>query len=85
MESARFSLPGDRENVVKLLADHHTVCKFGADQDGQDNWKLVRHNIKDIYKAALKKGELDAISEPVASEAEVGIEARLAALRSPPS
>ena len=55
-ESARFGIPGDRENIVKLNADHTNVCKFGPDQRDQDNFKLVRSNIKDLYKNALKTG-----------------------------
>ncbi|KAK1762400.1 hypothetical protein QBC33DRAFT_623724 [Phialemonium atrogriseum] len=54
MESARFGLPGDRENVVKLNADHGDVCKFGESQTDQDNFELVQSNIQDMYKNALK-------------------------------
>ncbi|KAK1636654.1 hypothetical protein BDP81DRAFT_449649 [Colletotrichum phormii] len=39
-ESARLGMPGDRENVVRLDADHST---------------RVRSNIKDMYKKALKQ------------------------------
>lgn len=62
MESARFGLPGDRENVVKLNADHGDVCKFGGSQTDQDNFELVQSNIQDMYKNALKLRELNAIS-----------------------
>ncbi|KAJ8133016.1 hypothetical protein O1611_g607 [Lasiodiplodia mahajangana] len=55
IDSARIGMPGDRENVVKLNADHSTLCKFGSGQTDQDNLKLVRYNIKDIYTNALKK------------------------------
>jgi hypothetical protein len=61
-ESARFGMPGDRENVVKLNADYSGVCKFGPSNKDQDNFKLVRGNIKDLYKIALKKSELSNIS-----------------------
>ncbi len=54
-ESARLGMPGDRENVVKLNADHRGVCKFGESQTDQDNFKYVRANIRDIYKKALQK------------------------------
>lgn len=54
-------MPGDRENVVKLIADHSGVCKFGPRLEDQDNFKLVRSNIKDLYKTALKKSELSNI------------------------
>jgi hypothetical protein len=57
MRSARLGMPGDRENVVKLEADHSTVCKFGSSQDDQDNLKLVKANISDLYREALKKSE----------------------------
>lgn len=57
MASARLGMPGDRENVVKLTADHSTVCKFGSSQDDRDNLELVQSNIGDLYDAALKKSE----------------------------
>lgn len=60
-ESARFGMPGDRENVVKLNADHSAVCKFGPSQTDQDNFKLVRGNIRDLYKKALKTRELSSM------------------------
>jgi hypothetical protein len=59
-------MPGDYENVVKLNADHSGVCKFGSSLEDQDNFKLVRGNIKDLYKNALKIGEL-SIMPPVIS------------------
>jgi len=62
VESARFGIPGDHENVVKLNADHSRVCKFGSSLEDQDNFKLVRGNIKDLYKNALKIGELSIIT-----------------------
>ena len=61
VESARFGIPGDRENIVKLNADHGGVCKFGPSLEDQDNFKLVRSNLKDLYKNALKTCELSAI------------------------
>lgn len=54
-ESACLGLPGVRENVVKLNADHRDVCKFGPGPVDQDNLKLVQSNIKDLYQKALKK------------------------------
>ncbi|KAF6793061.1 NB-ARC domain-containing protein [Colletotrichum musicola] len=53
-ESARLGMPGDRENVVRLDADHSTVYKFGGVISDQDNLKRIQNNIKDIYKKALK-------------------------------
>jgi hypothetical protein len=55
-------MPGDHENIVKLNADHSGVCKFGSTLEDQDNFKLVRSNIKDLYKNALKISELSIIS-----------------------
>ncbi|KAI0102805.1 TPR-like protein [Nemania sp. FL0031] len=52
-ESAQLGLPSDHERIIKLDADHRTVCKFGSSQTDQDNFKLVRSNIKSIYKKAL--------------------------------
>ncbi|KAK5652162.1 hypothetical protein OQA88_10804 [Cercophora sp. LCS_1] len=53
-ESARLNLPGDRENVVTLAADHRSICKFGETETDQDNFKLVRTNLKDLYKSAIR-------------------------------
>lgn len=76
-------MPGDREKVVTLDADHSTVCKFGTDESDQDNLKLVQRNIKDMYEKALKSSESFAI--PSLVPAKVGesssLEARLAVLR----
>lgn len=85
-DSARFGMPGDRENVVKLNADHSGVCKFDESQTDQDNFKLVRGNIKDIYKIALKNCELITLPSMIGQEGRVSvdddaIEARLANLR----
>ncbi|KZL67693.1 NB-ARC domain-containing protein, partial [Colletotrichum tofieldiae] len=82
-ESARLGIPGDRENVVRLDADHSTVCKFGGTQSEQDNFKRVRSNIKDMYKKALQQSELNAVTIPVGSESKLDMElrARLAALQ----
>lgn len=54
-------MPGDHENVVKINADHSGVCKFGPSLEDQDNFKLVRSNIKDLYMNALKTRELSVI------------------------
>lgn len=58
-------MPGDRENVVKLNADHGGVCKFGPSETDQDNLKLVRANIKDLFRSALKNGESLALPSVV--------------------
>ena len=64
-------MPGDRENVVKLNADHIGVCKFGSSLDDHDNFKLVRGNIRDLYRNALKICELGAIPSLVSFEGRV--------------
>lgn len=57
-DSSRFgNLPGDREHIVKLNANHTEVCKFGNSQNDRDNFDLVRVNIQDLYKKALEAGE----------------------------
>lgn len=43
---------------MKLNADHGGVCKFGNSQTDLDNLKLVKHNIRDVFKQALKRCEL---------------------------
>ncbi|OTB13320.1 hypothetical protein K445DRAFT_356051, partial [Daldinia sp. EC12] len=50
--SARLNLPGDRENIVPLDADHSRICKFGLTQADNDNFKLVRRNIRELYEKA---------------------------------
>lgn len=54
-------MPGDRENIVKLDADHGDVCRFDRSEHDQDNYELVERNMKDIYLNALKKGELNRV------------------------
>ncbi|KAI1126749.1 TPR-like protein [Nemania abortiva] len=77
-ESTQLGLPSDRENVVKLNADHRKVCKFGSSQTDQDNLKLVRKNINDIYKKALNKNlrplQVDTyrpVNQPIISDNEL--------------
>lgn len=84
-ESARFGIPGDRENVVKLNANHSGVCKFGSSQVDQDNFKLVRSNIRDLYKNALNS-RLSTLSLIVGQEGRIsngedGLQARWAKLK----
>ncbi|VUC25694.1 unnamed protein product [Clonostachys rosea] len=55
-ESTKLGMSGDREHVVKLNADHKGVCKFGRSQVDEDNLRLVRRNVQDIYDAALQEG-----------------------------
>lgn len=47
---------------MKLKADHSGVCKFGSGQTDQDNFKLVRGNIRDVYRNALKMREFPVTS-----------------------
>ena len=57
-ESAVFGLPGHRENIVRLNADHSDMCRFDIkDQRDKDNLKIVSSNLEDVYKEALKCGE----------------------------
>jgi len=58
-------MPGDHENVVKLDADHSGVCKFGLSLEDQDNFKLVRSNIKDLYKNALMTCESSVVPSDI--------------------
>jgi hypothetical protein len=57
-ESSRLGLPGDREHIVKLNADHSSICRFGRSQVDEDNFELVQANIKELYMQGLKAGEL---------------------------
>ena len=70
-ESARFGIPGDREHVVVLNANHSSVCKFSPSQTDQDNFKLVRSNIRDLYKIVLKNSELSTLSLTISQERRV--------------
>jgi hypothetical protein len=63
-------MPGDHENVVKLNADHSGVCKFGFGLEDQDNFKLVRSNIKDLYKNALTKSESSVVPSDISIKGE---------------
>ncbi|KAI1172154.1 hypothetical protein F4777DRAFT_524116 [Nemania sp. FL0916] len=53
-ESSRFGLPGDRENVVALEADHSGICRFGDTDTDQDNLERVLGNIRDPVENAVK-------------------------------
>ena len=57
-ESATFGLPGHRENIVRLNADHSNMCRFDVtDQRDKDNLKIVSSNLEDVYNEALKHCE----------------------------
>jgi hypothetical protein len=64
---------GDRENVVKLSANHSSVCKFGLSQTDQDNFKLVQSNIRDLYRNTLKNSELSTLPPIIGQEGRVSI------------
>ena len=53
---------------MKLNTDHKGVCKFGESQMDRDNLKLVRSNIRDIYRNTLKNRELKAIPSVIGRE-----------------
>ncbi len=61
-------------------------CKFGPSIEDQDNFKLVRSNVKDLYKNALKTSELSVILRDIDVEAksktvdDKNLQARFAAL-----
>jgi hypothetical protein len=87
-ESSRFGLPGDKEHIVKLNADHHGICRFGKSQVDEDNLELVEANIKDLYKQGLKAGELRKVQyinipevPEASSSAEADFESRFANLK----
>jgi hypothetical protein len=54
-ESTLFGLPGGREHVVALQADHKGVCRFGDSQADRDNFDIVKINIMDLYEKAIKQ------------------------------
>lgn len=56
-KSATFGLPGERENIIELNAEHSELCRFDSDRRDQDNFKLVANNIQDLYEAALATSE----------------------------
>lgn len=57
-ESATFGLLGSRENVVRLDADHRNSCRFDDSMHDQDNFKLVRGNIQELYNDAIRHSQL---------------------------
>ena len=61
-KSAIFGLPGTRENIVELNADHSNLCRYDNSMQDQDNFKLVANNIQDLYENALKRSESVEVS-----------------------
>lgn len=72
---------------MKLDADHGSVCKFGSNQTDQDNFKLVRSNLSDLYKSAVKNSELnttfDTVGQKETATDEDELKRRFAQLRKP--
>ena len=57
-KSATFGLLGQRENIVRLDANHSDVCRFDdVTQRDKDNLKIVSSNLEDVYEDALKSCE----------------------------
>jgi hypothetical protein len=54
-ESATLGYP--KEISKPLVADHHTVCKFGSTQD--DNYISVRNALKTLVSSIRSAGELN--------------------------
>ncbi|KAJ5358379.1 uncharacterized protein N7496_010792 [Penicillium cataractarum] len=54
-KSSRFNLPGTIESFVQLEGNHSEVCKFGLDDKGRHNLKLVRDYIRELHDAALEE------------------------------
>lgn len=69
--------------MVKLNADHSKVCKFGLGDEDQNNLKLVRANVKDLYKKALACSESNLVSSLAGEDVNSSdaLEARLERLK----
>ncbi|KAI1197061.1 hypothetical protein F5X97DRAFT_334208 [Nemania serpens] len=59
--SATFGLPGHRENILGLEADHSNICKFNTnEQDDQDIYEsFVEHNFHWLYEEAMKDASFE--------------------------
>jgi hypothetical protein len=52
-QSATFGLPGIKENIVRLEADHRSMCKFDLlCPDDKDNYSLVIGNLLTLVASA---------------------------------
>ena len=49
---------------MRLNADHGGLCRFGKSLVDQDNYKLVKGNLKELYRQAVRNGELLQLSVP---------------------
>ncbi|PGH26622.1 hypothetical protein AJ80_01751 [Polytolypa hystricis UAMH7299] len=72
-DSTRLGLPGDRENIVMLEANHGDVCKFCQSEAGQDNYILVEYNLYELYQGALAKFREPSAADSVLDHQVVGI------------
>lgn len=90
--SAIFGLPGRRERIVELKADHSDLCRFDESPRDQDNLKIISNNVQDLYEIALKRSESVSVlcaseegSEAANDTKEIDqdVETRLALLRVP--
>ncbi|KAF4240075.1 hypothetical protein CNMCM8980_005445 [Aspergillus fumigatiaffinis] len=54
-ESTQFGMSGTHENVVSLIADHSSVCKFDESQVDRDNYEIVEGNLRELYDLALER------------------------------
>jgi hypothetical protein len=48
-------MSGTHENVVSLIADHSSVCKFDESQVDRDNYEIVEGNLRELYDLALER------------------------------
>lgn len=51
-------MQGTKENIVRLDADHRSMCKFDLScQHDADSYKLVVGNLKTLYRDCTSIGE----------------------------
>lgn len=78
ISSAVFGLPGKRERVVGIDANHSDMCRFDPSQArGKSNLEMVMGSVEDKYAMAVKKSE--CLLLPLLPQD--SLEMRLAALR----
>ena len=78
--SAKFGLPGDKERILGIDADHSDICRFDpANQQDKDNLEKVMSSVEDLYNVALAKGE----SVDLPNVPETYLESRFAVLAEP--
>ncbi|KAH8700955.1 hypothetical protein BGW36DRAFT_375302 [Talaromyces proteolyticus] len=58
-ESATFGLPGHRETILGLEADHSNMCKFNTEiEDDKDLYDFVENNFYWLYEEAMKEAAI---------------------------